>query len=191
MEHGFSTKVDREGVFKARFKSWSMLKSKSTQSQAIKYHFEIISQWSDSDSTWVAWPEGFHSEKAAWVIGKNNTLNDKAVSAMAELGLWPESFAATELEPPVEMRRPFIVTIEKSEYNGYTNFDISWINPDAAAPRKGKGGGGATPPDPDSLKALDAQFGSAVRALTGGATPAAAPPAAPVVPLVDDPSIPF
>lgn len=161
-------KVDRVGVFKATLCDWGLIESQSSDAKGIKYAFSIERQWDDEKKAWgEEWPIGWFAEKVTWFLGKGGKLNDKAVNAMDVLNLWPAKMALLSGRPPEELQITYLVTTEHSEYNGYTNYDISWVNENADEPRGGTAPSGPTHGDADTLKSLDQAFGGQLKAMRG------------------------
>lgn len=195
-----SVRLDREGIFKARPVGWRVKKFDSSQAVAIAIEFAILAQLDGNE--WTSWDgyEAVHAWGDWFVIKKDGRPNvgssDKpgAIEQLRDSIGWDGRFETIAASPPPDV--VVQITVKSEQYNGSTYFKATWMNPGDYTPTPG----GATT---DEVKALDARFGSLLRAAAGGGTkkaPAKAPapaarkaaPAEPFNPATVDPDqIPF
>ena len=176
--------LDRDGIFKAVPVSWSIKEARETSSVAISIQFRIVAQLDGSE--WMSWEE-FEPHQVwgdFWIIKKDGTINQTTVEQLSDALGWSGSLVEVQGTPPAAIVQ---VTVKADEFNGVTRFKASWLNPGDYSPTPG----GAPP---EKVKALQARFGSLLRAAAGGdkagerkAPPAKRPaPARPNGPSKDD-----
>lgn len=192
-----SLQLDREGIFKARPVSWKVEVSKNTKSVAVAIEFVVLEQLQEGTDeqgqksySWESWSD--YVEHRIWgrwyVVGKEGRANETACEQLASSMGWGGSLKSVKAtQPPSCVVQ---VTVKADTYEGKTRFKADWMNPEDYQP----GGGGA---DENEVAALDAQFGSLLRAATSSKLPKpvamkakpAPRPAAKTEPAPDD--IPF
>ncbi len=186
-----SSQIDRAGIFKAKPLSWKVRVSQETKSVSVAIEWGIEAQLDGAD--WQDWRQ---YDVVCWgnhvVVKKDGTPNMKMVEQLAKSINWNGNLRQVNAGPPPDVIAQ--ITVKEDHYNGKTTFKADWVNPEDYVPT----GGGA---DDDEVAALDAQFGSLLRAAAGSAKPAAkatppkpkpaAPPQPDAEPPVDTSSIPF
>lgn len=180
------TFLKEEGTFRVYPRSWTV-EQKDSGAACIAVELYVSRRWhpdEGDDGMWSAeWPEGYTVYMRSWVIKKNGELNEGAVKALVDTGIWDGDFDAIAEAPPAKF---LIVSVKGEEYNGNVSYRADWPQPDCEKPKVS--GTGFKPVDVGLLKNLSQRFGPSLRALGagGGATaqPAAAPrgPAAPAAP---------
>ena len=123
------------------------------------------------EGVWVDWREYAMEVKGdIWIIKKDGLPNERQVRALAEYAGWDGSFVS--LANGTWQPTPVQVQVQGDEYKGQTKFRIAWVNAYDSTPG---GGGNVTP---DAAKALEAQYGSQMRAIASSAKRSQAPPPA-------------
>lgn len=179
--------IDREGIFRVRAETWKVRRADNSKSVAISFRFAILEQLDGQE--WHDWGQygGYFVYGDFYVVKKDGTVNAKAVEQLSQSLGWDGSLrtVATCAPPDVVVQ----VKVEENIYNGRTTYRAAWMNPGDFVPT----GGGE---DEDSVRELDALFGSQLRAAAvgSGAKPAGRPPAPPradrgdaIAPLPGDP----
>lgn len=121
--------------------------------------------WLDC-SSWDAHGEGY-----IVLISKAGKVNENQINRLIKYTNWDgdfQSMADHAWEP-----RPVRFDIQQNEYNGEVSYRINWINAFDSEP-----GGAGGNVDADRAKALNSQYGAAIRALRGNQIRAATPPSA-------------
>lgn len=179
-----TAKLEREGIFKMRPLSWKVEPSQNSKSVAIAIEFVVLAQLAeDVDAngakvySWIDWSEA--EEHRVWgryyVVGKEGKANVSSCEQLAESMGWNGTLKSVQAGPPP---RGLVVqvTVKADTYNGKTTYKAGWMNPGDYVPT----GGGA---DESEVNALDAQFGSLLRAAASSKLkPKKAAPAAPADP---------
>lgn len=182
--------LTRTGIFKARPLSWRVKTFQQSEAVAITLQFVVLAQLDGSE--WVSW-EGAE-EHTVWgdffVVRKTGQPNETACKQLVECLGWGKTLSEVvdQAVAPVEVQ----ITVKCEAYNGQDYYKVTWMNPGDYEPTPG----GA---DATEVAALDARFGSLLRAAGGPPKPkqvsAAAPPRqAPPPPKADAPDmsqIPF
>jgi hypothetical protein len=125
-----------------------------------------------TDPAWLdclAWDA--HGEGYIVLISKAGKVNENQINRLIKHANWDgdfQSLADHAWEPT-----PIRFDIQAKEYNGEVSYRINWINAFDSEP-----GGAGGNVDADRAKALNSQYGAAIRALRGNQTRAATPPAA-------------
>lgn len=186
--------IERDGVFRAYPIAWTLEEpskkpdkdtGQPSQSQPIVFQFAIYQEWGKDaagNGAWSdPWPEGYFVFGRSYVITKVGEVNEGAVKALAEAGLWNGD--VDEIAGPV--RNVYVlITVERNDYNGKVSYRVAWINPNADVPPERTG---FKPVDPSVLALTRQRFGQKMKAVAGGTkggrppTPPAQP-AAPVAP---------
>jgi len=177
--------IDREGIFRAFPLAWTLEEpsgkpdkdtQQPSQSQPIAFQFAIYQEWGkDANGTgaWSdPWPEGYFIYGRQYIIGKTGEMNEGAVKALADAGLWNGEFDEIAGPPRNVM---VIVTVERNDYGGKTSYRVSWINANADVPSERTG---FKPVDPSVLALTRQRFQQKARAIAGGAK-GGRPPAPP------------
>lgn len=169
-----STEMDREGDFQIAIKEYGVKKYDSGAT-AISVVASVLAQWNPETSQWDDWT-GYDVEVHGYliIIKKDGKLNAGQVEALCKHAGWNASLTAVaegSWKPT-----PCQASVEANTYNDTTTYRIGFIN---AFDRIPGGVGGLSP---DEAKALDNQYGAALRAVAGsslhGTTkPAGRPPA--------------
>lgn len=154
--------IDREGTFKAKPIAWSIHRSQGSQSVGINVQFDIVAkQEGDEWEDWTMYGPcsvfGYFN-----VLKKDGTVNQKTVENLAEVLSWNASMQQITSAPPPDV--VVQVVVEFNEYNGKSSYRVKWLNPGDYT----HAGGGCSP---DEARALDAQFGSLLRASAGAVAP--------------------
>lgn len=170
-----SIPLDRDGIFRVRPVSWRVQQAK--ESKAIGVAIECIVreqlherqdengqkfyEWEDWSTylehrVWGTW----------WVVNKHGQPNETACEQLAVALGWNGDLRLGAV-PQVDVQ----VTVKPDTYNGKTTFKASWMNPGDYTPQPGG-------MSSDEVDALNAQFGSLLRAATAGAKKAGPKPPA-------------
>lgn len=164
-----SKQLDREGIFKARPVSWRVKTFEGKSTVAIAIEFVVLAQLTEAVDEagqkrhdWQDWSDYLEHRVWGdyWVITKNGAPNEVTVQQLAESLGWGGSLKAVTAGPPPD--RVVQITVKADTYNGKTNFKAGWMNPGDYTPTPG----GAPKEEVD---ALEAQFGSLLRAAASGA----------------------
>ena len=157
-----STLLQQAGIFKVRTNNWEVYEAQSG-AVAISLTFDILEEL-DTDRTWASWAEfgDHHVYGSWWVIKKDGTVNPGAIDQLVESLGWDGRLTSVAGDPPDKIVQ---VQVKEEVYEGVTRYKATWMNPEDFA---GGSGGGA---DEASVKALDARFGSLLRAAAGAAKP--------------------
>lgn len=174
--------VDRTGIFRVRPLSWTLEQSEKSDSQsvAVAIQYGIVQEYAQPDQGepfWgEAWPPGWCVYGRTYIVKRDGQVNEPAVLALKEAGIWNGDIDAFNASPPDVVA---IVTVQENEYQGRVSMRADWLQPNADVPRTG--GGGLKPADPGVMASMKSRFGGSFRAI-GGAAPsgqAAAPPQPP------------
>lgn len=147
--------IDRTGIFKAVPVSWQV-RSKETGSVAISIRFRIVAQL-DEKNEWHDWQQYGEYQVFGdyWVIGKGGKVNDKTVEQLSTSLGWRGSLGEIANGTPPEALVQ--IKVDENTYNGKTSFRAGWMNPGDFVPQSGG-------EDAETVRGLDAQFGSLLRA---------------------------
>jgi len=177
------TAIDREGIFKMLPTNWKVKTFDGKQSVAIAITFDVLAQLEDGE--WVDWTEyGVVAYGDYWVVKASGEPNIDTVRQLAECLDWRGSLhqCVEELPPKTVVQ----VAVKEDSYKGKTSYKAGWMNPEDYVPTSG----GA---DSSEVKALDARFGSLLRAAASGSKKPAVkvPPKKDAPPALDSSEIPF
>ncbi len=187
--------LDREGIFKARPISWSVLDADSG-AVAVSLEFEILAQW-DGEGGWIDWA-GYEMHRCFgswWVVKKNGQINTGAAEQLAVSLGWDGDLRSVFGGPPSRIVQ---VSVKAEEYDGRTRYRAGWMNPEDYVPQQA----GASE---EKVNELQSRYGSLLRAAataTGNSAPASTspadasgtqqpPPAGNEPPPVTDADVPF
>ncbi len=162
-------RLDRPGIFRARPLSWSVRASETSQAVALSIEFLILAQF--EGSRWTNWAE-YEPHRVFgdfYVIKRDGSVNQTMVEQLAaSLGWSGDLREVGQAVPEVTVQ----ITVKEDAYNGQVRFKADWINPgDHVPPPAGTAKG--------ELGALQARFGSLLRAAAAGARRTAPVPPAP------------
>lgn len=141
-------------------------------SGAVVVNFAVkVSDYWDSDSdTWVDCAESDYQVKGSvWIVKKDKSLNVAQVQTLIDHAGWDgnlETIVAGTWQPT-----PCSMTIQKETYKDQERYQASFLNDFNRVP------GSMGTMTAEGVKALQAQYGSSLRALAGNAKRAAAPAA--------------
>lgn len=161
-----STYLDRSGIFKARPVSWKVKTFPNSNAVAISIEFAITAMLDGHD--WQDWTSYIEHRCFGdfFVVKKDGSPNVKTIQQLSEALGWAGHFTAVFGMPPQNIVQ---ITVKEESYNGKYYYKASWINPEDYAPF----GVGA---DEQEVSALEARFGSLLRAAAGAAQKKAPPP---------------
>jgi hypothetical protein len=112
-------------------------------------------------------------------------VNEKQIEALVKCAGWDGNLSS--LVDGSWTPTPLQVSVEEDTYKEQTRYRIAWLNPVDRTP----GGGSLSNIDTSNVKALEARFGSPIRAIVGSAKRNAAPttgkPPAPPKPAARQP----
>lgn len=161
-----SAQLDREGIFKVRPVSWRVKTFPSSKSVAIAIEFVVVAQLdeesaADKTYTWQDWTvyDEIRVWGDYWVVKKDGQPNVGTCEQLAEAMGWRGSLKAVQAGPPPQCIVQ--VTVKSEDYQGKTYYKAAWMNPEDYVPTSG----GAPAEEVD---ALEASFGSLLRAATSG-----------------------
>jgi hypothetical protein len=186
---------DRTGWFRGRITEFG-LEAAESGSVAVKFTAILTEMWDDVGKTWIPWEEyQMEAPASVWIIKTNGKPNDKAVNSLVKCCGWDGSLASVvnrTWEPT-----PFQGEVKADTYKEETRYRIEWLAPFGATP----GAGTMNTVDDAKLKALEAKYGSQLRALVGnvsrnkpastGKPPAPPPPVAAGAGAGNSDGIPF
>lgn len=163
--------LDREGIFKVRPLDWRVKPAQSSKSVAIEIDFVVVAQLNGSE--WEDWStyDEVRVRGQYWVVGKNGQPNvgtdDKpgAVLQLVQAMDWNGSLSYVARNPAPQCIVQ--VTVKGEDYEGKTYYKAGWMNPENYTPQPQ---GAAV----EEVDALDAQFGSLLRAAASSKPKAAA-----------------
>lgn len=167
--------LDREGNFQIAITEYAV-KAYDSGAKAIAVTANVLSQWNAETGQWDDWsgyePHVVHGYLI--VIKKDGKPNNGQVEALCKHAGWNASLS--DVADGKWMPTPCQCSVEANTYNDTTTYRIGFIN---AFDRVPGGMGGLSV---DEAKALDMQYGAALRAVAGSAThgttkPAGKPPA--------------
>jgi hypothetical protein len=165
-----SSYLDREGIFKVRPITWRVKGFEGKKSIAIALEFVVLAQLNEANE-WEPW-DGY-AEVRVWgdyfVVKKDGTPNVGTCEQLAASMGWTGSLRMVASGPPPEC--VVQVTVKADTYNNETRYKAGWMNPGDYVPSPG----GASA---EEIDAMDAQFGSLLRAAASSAKKAAPPKAA-------------
>lgn len=178
--------ADREGTFRAEILDYGVKKFES-ESVAIGLHVKLTELYSFENKEWHPWAEyGQEAYGDVWVIKKDGTTNDRAAESLMRNAGWDGSLLT--IAEGTWRPTPCQVVLKKEEYKGNVSYKVAFVNAFDAVPGSGAMGN----VDDDGVKALEARYGSAFRALQGNVArnkPAAGKPSAPPKPPKAEPAM--
>jgi hypothetical protein len=151
---------DREGSFRGKIVEYGM-KEFASGTVAIKFKAELTEIYDFGNKCWEPWGE-YQMEVFGdvFVVKKDGTLNEDAIKSLVDNAGWNGSFHSVEDKTwePV----PCQFSVKRSDHNGKTYFNASFINAFDSVP------GGTMPKlDEGKVKSLDTRFSAQLRALVG------------------------
>ena len=155
------------GIFKVRPTAWEIYAAVSG-AVSVSMTFLVLEEL-DEGNVWASWDE-FEDHQVYgswWVIKKDGTVNTGAVDQLVECLGWNGNLTSVGGEPPQKIVQ---ITVKDETWEGVTRYKASWMNPEDFT-----GGGGDYGVDEAGAKALQARFGSLLRAAAGSAKPKAEP----------------
>lgn len=171
-----STEMDREGDFQIQIKEYGIQKYDSGAT-AIAVVADVLAQYNHETGEWDDW-SGYDVIARGYlnIIKKDGTVNTSQVEALSKHCGWTGSLAMIaegDWKPT-----PCQCSIQENTYKDQTSYRINFINAFDRVP------GGIGTMKPEDAKALDMQFGGALRAAAGNAnhgktTPAGKPASPP------------
>lgn len=162
-----SQQVDREGVFQGLIVEYG-LREEQSGSLAITVRARLDRMWNGEE--WQDWQE-YEMEASGflYIIKKNGETNNGQVESLVKFAAWDGTIAS--IADSTWHPTPCQITISANEYQGKTTYRINFINENNRIPGQLSNVGA------DQLKALEAKYGSSLRAIAGSATRNAAPAA--------------
>jgi hypothetical protein len=152
---------DRSGWFRCKITDYGLEEAESG-SVAVKFLAHLTEHWDDDAKSWTPWAEyEMEAPGQSWIIKKDGNANDKAVESLMKCCGWDGSLASIvnkTWEPTT-----FQGEVKSDTYKEETRYRIEWLAPFGAVP----GAGTMNSVDPTKLKALEAKYGSQLRALAG------------------------
>jgi hypothetical protein len=162
--------VDRTGDFRAEIKSYGLQKAESG-AVGVRIQAHLVEMFNEETKDWEDWRDyNVEAWGTSWIIKKDGTVNQNAVDALVKYAGWDGSLKTIGENGWVPT--PCQVSIGSEEYNGETQFRVSFINAWDRVP--GANIGNVTS---DDLKALENRFGSSLRAVVGNIKRNTSPPA--------------
>lgn len=161
---------DREGVFRASVVDYGVEEAESG-AIAVVLQVKLLEWFGSLDGSppeWHRWEQyDMEAEGRLWIIKKDGTINQSQAEALMAHAGWDGSFAsiANATWNPTK----FAVTIGTDEHKGKIRYRINWINDYNRTP------GAVANITPDKAKALEAKYGSVLRALRGNIKRATTP----------------
>ncbi|HOX27490.1 MAG TPA: hypothetical protein PLL30_17350 [Candidatus Krumholzibacteria bacterium] len=186
-----SNRLDREGIFMARAKSWLIRTFDNSEAVAVNIEFQILGQLNDQGG-WDDWRQ--YDEHTVYgmffIVKKDGTINTTTMEQLAKSLGWDGNLLAVMDAPPP--KTAVQITVKADEYQGKVTYKASWINPKDFSPQP-QGASDA------KVSQLQARFGSLLRAAAAAAkqsAPVAAAPSAAAnqsepAPFVSDDDLPF
>lgn len=167
--------INQEGIFRGNIVQYALDRF-TTGSTAVflKVRIEEIL----SDGEWFDWKEHeFEALGKIFVIGKEGQLLEKACKSLIENAGWDGDLTA--ISENQWSPTPVQIVVGSEEYEGETRYKIKFVNSYDRMPGNGS-------VSSDDAAALQAKFGSQLRAMAGGkgkpeakkAPPKASPPKA-------------
>jgi hypothetical protein len=157
-----STDIDREGDFQIQIREAGVQKYDSGAT-AIAVIANVLAQFNHETGEWDDWSQyDVVARGYLNIIKKDGTINKSQVESLCKHAGWNGSLAMIaegEWKPT-----PCSCNIEANEYKDQVSYRIGFINAFDRVP------GGLGTMKPEDAKSLDAQFGSAMRAIAGSAT---------------------
>jgi hypothetical protein len=169
-----SQPIDREGNFRGTIVSYGIRKEK-TGAVGVNLIALIEEAWNEEEKRWEDWRQYEYAvEGVKYIVTKSKQsgaaqVNENAVKSLIECAGWSGdlfNIYAQQWQP-----KPCAFTVEEDEYNGVVRYRIGFLNPYDSSPGLGAN------VDEDRVRALDAQWGSQLRALAGNSSRNASPPA--------------
>lgn len=163
-----SAALDQAGIFKGRLVNWAV---KQVESGAVAVTLKLVIVASLDGQAWVPWDPETVEEYTVygdfWVIKKDGGINTKVVESLVAALPWDGNLTSITQTPPDVVVQ---VTVKEDTYQGVTRYKASWVQPEDYTPQP-------MGESSEDVKALQAQFGSLLRAAAGAAKKAAAKPA--------------
>lgn len=162
--------IEEEGTYRGYPFEWGIQTFEATQSVALKIRFCVHQRWHPKERCWSQeWPIGWFVDAQVWLVKKDGSLNNAAVTNLQKCGLWNGDWDQFSTPPPNVFS---LIDVQAETYEGKTRYRGAWVNPDAPEPATR---GSLAPADPELLKSLRSRFQGATRAIAGG-SPAGTPP---------------
>lgn len=182
--------LDRPGIFKGRIIGCQVedgsTKPEPTKTVSVSIKFEVTAQLEGQE--WKDWSEYGPYSVIGWyhVIGKDGGVNQKTVDQLVKSFGWNGDLSAFLGDAPDVLGKVVQFTVEENNYNGKTSYRAGWMNPEDYAPQ-------SRALDADSVKKLNTQAGSLLRAAAAAAkagSPASTAPKtkAPPAPSAKEPA---
>ena len=170
---------DRTGDFKAEIIEYGLREIEGRQSVCVPIRALLTEMW--DGEKWIDWREyQMAAEGDLWIGKSDGTANERQIESLIKYAGWDGSLPA--LVDGSWKPTPCQVQVQLDEYKDQKRYKISWLNPIDRTP----GGGALSNVDDSKVKALEARFGSTLRALSGNVrrnqAPAASKPSAPPKP---------
>lgn len=163
--------IDREGVFKAKPLDWAVKRMPNSNAVAVNIRFAIVACLNEQNG-WDDWTQ--YADVLAFgdffVLKKDGGVNETTVKQLSESLGWNGSLEQIASHMPPECLVQ--ISVKAETWNGNTRFKATWINPENFVPT-GQG------EDAASAKALDAQYGSLLRAAASSSAKPTGKPAKP------------
>lgn len=162
-----STEIDREGNFQANITEYGV-KEQESGAIAVAIKADITAMWNGED--WEDWSSyGMVASGDIYIVKKDGTLNQNAVQSLKQHAGWDCSIGG--LVDGTWQPTPCQIVVKADTYKDNVRYRIAFVNDLNRAP------GQMSNIDADKAKALQARFGSELRALGGNANRNAEKPA--------------
>lgn len=178
--------IDREGLFRGTVKDYQV---KQHPSGTVGLHFVISVDEAWNGVAWEDWRQyDLEATGEQFVIKKDGSVNTKTVESLVGAMGWDGSFISVANKTWIP--RPAQFSVKADEWNGKAQFRLAYVNAWDHSKRN------ESHVEVDAA-ALDARFGSQIRALASSQTRNAAVPSRPLPPPLQirkaeqDASVPF
>ena len=168
--------IDRPGTFRGNIVESSFGTTKNGYPQFVA-KFQATQMYDQETKQWLDWSQYEETEITGYLVlaGKDGNFGKNAEQLMKALGWSGTSFS--ELDEADYSKTLVQFRVAMDNYNGKPTLKVVWVDNANAEP-----GSSLKKMDKSEVKALDAKFAKAFKALTGGAKPKSVPVGKPADP---------
>lgn len=157
--------IDRAGDFRGEIFEYGIREFESG-SIGVTFTARLDEYWNGQE--WEDWRQyGFYARGTSFVIKKTGETNQPAVDALVKCAGWDGTFSSIDNRTWKPVACQF--SVGPNEYKGETTYRVDFLN------EYDRQVGQASNVDSAKAKALDAKYGSSLRAIVGTAKRNAAP----------------
>jgi len=154
------TPEDREGDFRGQIFEYSLFASDKSEAVMLNVKARLTGIWNETewDDTWEEYDR--FAEGSICLVKKDGSLNQNQAESLMKYAGWNGDFPSLDNGSWEPEKCAFV--LKADHYEGQTEYRISFVNGYESTP----GGSGLKP---GLAEALNAKFGTSLRALAGNA----------------------